>query len=122
LCVAKTEGLEAARKTVIPSRGDRREPMMSILEMLQDKIEPAEVERRAKEIPIQDPVNGSLARFYGDLYIALYHDALGQSQSARQYLKRSLSYGVEGYMSQTAKVYLQHRFKNSESSESKANP
>ncbi len=38
LCVAKTKGRQAAEASVINSRGDRREPMMSVLKMLQERL------------------------------------------------------------------------------------
>ncbi|MEZ6078921.1 MAG: hypothetical protein R3C56_25590 [Pirellulaceae bacterium] len=51
LCIAKTDGIEAARKTVIPSRGDGRQPMMSVLQMLQQKLGSAQVLKRL--VPIR---------------------------------------------------------------------
>lgn len=109
LCIAKTEGIEAARKTVIPSRGDGREPMMSVLGMLKDELKPEEVAQAA----IDNTKPGSArkrAQFYADLYIALYYDSLNQSDEAKRYLERSLEYGNDGYMVDAARVYLKDRF------------
>ncbi len=109
LCIAKTKGLAAARETVIPSRGDGREPMMSILQMLQGKMEPAQVIAAAEA----DTLTGDArkrAQFYAALYVGLYFDSLGDKEQAVVYLKKSLSSGDEGYMVDTAKVYLADRF------------
>ncbi len=109
LCVAKTDGLEEARKLVIPSRGDSRQPMMSILQMLKGELEPEQVMQSA----IDSTPEGSLrkrAQFYADLYIGLYYDSLGQSEKAASHLKSSLQYDQNGYMANTARVYLADRF------------
>lgn len=116
LCIAKTKGLEAARATVIPSRGDGREPMMSVLRMLQGKLEPEGVLRAA----VQNTTPGRgrrLAQFYADLYVGLYHDALGDREQAVHYLKRCQQYGIQGYMADCARVYLSDRFTPSAESE-----
>ncbi|QDV22140.1 hypothetical protein [Aureliella helgolandensis] len=109
LCVAKSQSLEAARKTVIPSRGDGRQPMMSILQMLQGKLEPEQVLSAAQEATPVGPQR-KLAEFYADLYVGLYYDSLNNPEQAQTYLKRSLTYGIDGYMADTARVYLADRF------------
>src|SRR5690606_38665927 len=113
LCVAKTEGIEAARKTVIPSRGDGRQPMMSILQMLQRKLEPAQVLAAAVSNTPQGPQR-KRAEFYAALYVGLYYDALDEPEKAVEYLKRSLQSGDSGYMVDVARVYLADRFPSSD--------
>lgn len=109
LCVAKTKGLEAARKTVIPSRGDGRQPMMSVLKMLKGEIEPdAVVQAGVDNTP--PGLQRARAQFYADLYVGLYYDCLDESESAQKYLQRSLTYGNSGYMVDVARVYLADRF------------
>ncbi|MEO8269222.1 MAG: hypothetical protein ABI557_05850, partial [Aureliella sp.] len=111
LCIAKTDGIEAARKTVIPSRGDGRQPMMSVLKMLQHKLEPGQVLKAARENTSQGPER-QRAEFYAALYIGLYYDALGDAQKAAEHLKQSLTSGDSGYMVDVARVYLADRFPN----------
>ncbi|MEM7475175.1 MAG: hypothetical protein AAF483_09305, partial [Planctomycetota bacterium] len=109
LCVAKSQSLEAAKKTVIPSRGDGRQPMMSVLQMLKGEIEPDEVMKAA----VKNTSGGASrkrAQFYADLYIGLYYDSLNKAKLAEKYLKQSLSYGDKGYMVDVARVYLSDRF------------
>jgi lipoprotein NlpI len=118
LCVAKTKGTEAARETVIPSRGDGREPMMSILKMLQGKLQPEQVVQAAID-NTSEGLRRKRALFYADLYIGLYYDSLGNSAEAERYLRRSLSRGDSGYMVDSARVYLQDRFAKNENKDSK---
>lgn len=110
LCVAKTKGMEAARETVIPSRGDSRQPMMSVLKMLQGSLEPAEVAQAAVDNTPEGTSARKSAQFYADLYIGLYYDCLDDAAQAQKFLKRSLTYGIDGYMADTARVYLADRF------------
>jgi lipoprotein NlpI len=111
LCVAKSEGLEAAKKSVIPSGGDGRQPMMTVLQMLKGTKTPKEV----IEAAIANTSEGSGradALFYADLYVGLYYDSLGDAENAKKYLLSSLKHGVKGYMVDTARVYLDARFPN----------
>ena len=109
LCVAKSKGLADAEKTVIPSRGDGRQPMMSILQMLKKEIKPAEVVTAAKTNTREGYARKN-ALFYADLYLGLYYDSLNDESNAIKYLKRSMTHGVEGYMADTARVYYNDRF------------
>lgn len=109
LCVAKTKGIEAARETVIPSRGDSRQPMMSVLKMLKGELEPEQVITATEALKLQGTALKT-AKFYADLYVGLYHDSLGQEKLAVEALRRSQSHGISGYMVSTARVYLEDRF------------
>ncbi|MDX1926225.1 MAG: hypothetical protein SFV81_06895 [Pirellulaceae bacterium] len=110
LCVAKSENLEAAKKSIIPSRGDARQPMMAILQMLKGELKPEEV------LAVAEKVLSASARkeamFYGELYVGLYYDSIGDAVEAEKHLRASLNYDQKHYMSDTSRVYLQHRFPN----------
>ena len=109
LCVAKTKGISAARQAVIPSAGDAREPMMSVLQMLKGKLQPEQVLQAALDNTTPGAARRR-ARFYADLYVGLYYDSLNKPDQAKKYLKNSLSYGDSGYMVDVARVYLADRF------------
>jgi lipoprotein NlpI len=117
LCIAKTKDLAAARETVIPSRGDGRQPMMSVLQMLQGKLQPEDVLQAAIDNTSPGPAR-QRAQFYAALYVGLYYDALGDAAQAATYLKKSLTYGSSGYMADTARVYLADRLEQTSDSES----
>lgn len=110
LCVAKSEGLDAAKKSVIPSRGDARQPMMTILQMLKGEKQPEDVLKVAAEA--QAGPRRKQAMFYGELYVGLYYDSIGETEKAIEHLRASLTYDQNHYMSDTARVYLQARFPN----------
>ncbi|MCR9293625.1 MAG: tetratricopeptide repeat protein [bacterium] len=114
LCVAKTKGVDAAREMVIPSRGDSRQPMMSVLQMLKGEIEPEQVMQAAIDSTVEGPQR-KRAQFYADLYIGLFFDSIDQPEKAKLHLKRSLGYDQTGYMADTARVYLADRFADSDS-------
>jgi lipoprotein NlpI len=110
LCVAKSESLEAANKSVIPSRGDARQPMMAILQMLKGEAKPEDVLAVAEKTA-EGPARKE-AVFYGELYVGLYYDSIGNAAEAEKHLRASLNYDQKHYMSDTARVYLQYRFPN----------
>lgn len=118
LCVAKTKGKAAAEAALIPSRGDRRQPMMSVLKMLQGTLAPNEVLTAAETSTKAGPER-KLAMFYGLLYVGLYYDSIGESEKALAALERSMSVADTDYMGRTARIYRLHRFDNSPSSSSK---
>lgn len=116
LCIAKSEGLEVAKKSVIPSGGDPRPPMMNILKMLDGVDSPQQVLDFAEKVGPSLEQQKS-AQFYANLYVGLYYDSIGRDEDAVKYLKSSLEYGIGGYMADTARVYLKSRFHNSKNSD-----
>ena len=108
LCVAKSESLEAAKKSVIPSRGDSRQPMMAILQMLKGEKTPDEVLAVAAQAP--EGPRRQQSMFYGELYVGLYYDSIGNAAEAEKHLRASLNHDQNHYMSDTSRVYLQYRF------------
>ncbi len=112
LCVAKTKGKEAAEKSLIPSRGDARQPMMSILKMLHGRLKPEEVLEAAKSNTADGPER-KMALFYGFLYVGLYHDSIGESEKAVTALEQSIAHADDDYMGRTARIYRELRFAKS---------
>jgi lipoprotein NlpI len=109
LCVAKTKGKAAAEKTVIPSRGDRRQPMMSVLKMLQGTLTPDEVLVAAKE-NTKEGADRKMAMFYGFLYVGLYYDSIGEIEKAASALDSAITFADKDYMGRTAQIYRELRF------------
>ncbi len=106
LCVAKAKSIKEARRLVLPAPGDPRIPMQEVLEMLSDGSTDA-VSARVNAVP-----EGSRARdtaaFYGDFYLGLYADALGEQEQALMYLRRSAKNAPHHYMGDIARVYAKH--------------
>lgn len=109
LCVAKTKGKAAALQTLIPSRGDSRQPMMSVLKMLQGTLAPEEVLVAAKANTKEGPERKT-AMFYGFLYVGLYYDSIGESEKAASALDSSITFAQKDYMGRTAQIYRELRF------------
>lgn len=112
LCVAKTKDANQAQKALIPSRGDPRPPMMSILKMLKQELKPEQVLEVAHSTAAAERKS---AQFYAELYVGLYYDALGNRQLAQKHLDGCVQMELEGYMADSARVYLRHRFDHADS-------
>ena len=106
LCVAKLEGVEAARQVMIPIQIDRRVPMMEIDELFRGEgaVEKVIQATRAGKPPAAE-LNQRL--FYADLYLGLYHEALGNRTKALDHIRRAAhDYGAGHYMAEVARVHL----------------
>jgi lipoprotein NlpI len=107
LCNARKDGLEKARKGLLKLKGpDRRIPMMRIHDMLQGKAKPADVIETAEKAKLEGE-DANEARFYGHLYVALYHEAEGQSDKCKEHLTAAVEkYKIGHYMWDVANVHL----------------
>jgi lipoprotein NlpI len=104
LCVAKQSGVAAARDALLPCGHDSRAPLMEVLQMIRGQLEPPAV-IAAAEAAHGGPTTKALSRFYGHLYVGLYHDALGQTEPAKEHLRQCLDQQVGGYMRDVAIVH-----------------
>lgn len=104
LCAAKLNGIEAAQKSILLSGTDRRVPMMQVQELIQGKTTPAAVIEAAESS--RTNVRGpAYDRFYGYLYVGLYHDAMGDQEQAKKCLEKCVELKVDGYMGDVARVH-----------------
>ncbi|MEM6778490.1 MAG: tetratricopeptide repeat protein [Planctomycetota bacterium] len=104
LCLAKLESPEKARQLVLPAPDDPRPTMKEILEMLRTG-NTSNVSDRMKECEGQ-PDEG-VAAFYGNFYLGLHADALGQRKEATKFMGRAAAKAPMGYMGDIARVYLE---------------
>jgi lipoprotein NlpI len=101
LCVAKEKGAEAARAALLPVGPDSRRPMREVYQMFRGVLTPDDVLKAAGTDPE--------GRFYGNLYVGLYYDALGRKDSAAAHIRAAAAdqfEGVGGYMHMVARVHL----------------
>jgi lipoprotein NlpI len=105
LCLAKAESIEAARKKIIPSRGDARPPLMEIYKLVRGEVMPADVEKSISQFTAGTS-GREQAEFYGYLYLGLWFDLQGDKPKAIDYLKKSLAANDRGYMADVGKVHL----------------
>jgi tetratricopeptide (TPR) repeat protein len=105
LCVAKIEGVDSAQKKILPCGYDGREPLMDILELIRGTKTFEEVARIVDAID-KDSKQKVYDRFYGNYYLGLYSDALGQKERAEVFLKKAVDEKLPGYMPDAARVHL----------------
>jgi lipoprotein NlpI len=110
LCNAKANGLERARRELIPIDGDPRVPMREIFEFYagkgtEEKIFTAANENKERLAPNEwrDRV------FYGHLYVGLYYDATGNAKLALEHMEKACGeFAQMHYMGDVARVHLNH--------------
>src|SRR5207249_2720918 len=85
LCVARKDGVEKARKSILKIGKDRRIPMMIVYELFQGKAKPEDVLKACDEgNPGEAQKNVRL--FYAYLYLGLYAEVNGDEKLALKHL------------------------------------
>lgn len=107
LCNARKDGIEKARKQLLALDGpDRRIPMMKTYDMLAGKAKPADVIETAEKADLKGD-DATEAKFYANLYVALYYEADGQSEKCKEHLAAAVEkYKIGHYMWDVANVHL----------------
>jgi len=103
LCVARTPNatIEAARKNLIPVTQDSRIPMAQIRQLFAGNVTPEAVLRAGEDA-------GETAKFYADLYVGLYYEALNRSDESLRFVRRAADNPAakESYMGDVARVHV----------------
>ena len=108
ICVAKIDGIETARKTLIPIQGDTRVPMKEVHNLYAGKGTEEDVMKAAN--PDQDADGNRHQLCYAHLYLGLYHEALGNVEKAKAHmLKAAVDYKMDHYMGKCAQVHVKLR-------------
>jgi hypothetical protein len=104
--VARQEGVEKARQTLLPIENDRRVPMMQVYALYQGKLSPDEVLKAAEaEVPNKEALNIRL--FYAHLYIGLWYEAAGNGELARKHIFEAEKHKIGHYMWDVARVHAE---------------
>jgi lipoprotein NlpI len=107
LCNAKLNGIEKARKELIPSAGDNRVPMREIQALFAGLGSARQVLEAAEAGDVSDATRRN-HRFYAHLYVGLYFEALGDAKQAREHIeKAAVDFSMDHYMGDVARVHLQ---------------
>lgn len=107
LCVARTEGVEAARKALIPIEGDTRVPMKEVHDLFAGRGS-AEAVLRAAETGEGEALRNH--RCYAHLYLGLYYEAIGIEDKAKEHLRKAaVDYRMDHYMGRCAQVHVKVR-------------
>ena len=86
LCVARLEGIDAARSKLLPVGEDPRVPMKEILDLYAGRCEPAAV------LAAVDQGDGEARKnqlCYAHLYLGLYYETAGNDEKAREHMTQA---------------------------------
>ena len=110
LCVVPTEGVEKARKNMLPISEDKRVPMMDIYEMYRGNKKPEEVLAAAKAgEPPPEKLKPQL--FYANLYVGLYYESLGKPELAKPHIVDAAKNRIGHYMGDVAVIHAKRMMK-----------
>ncbi len=106
LCVARTDGIEAARKALIKIdlTRDPRVPMTEIYQFFAGRGSKATVLEAARR------ADSERAQMYAHLYLGLYYEVAGDAKTARAHIRQAAAARLqENYMHEVARVHLLQR-------------
>jgi lipoprotein NlpI len=107
LCVAKLEGVPAARGRLLPVGEDHRVPMREILDVYAGRCEPAAVLAAAEK---GEPEARRNQLCYAHLYLGLFHEAAGNTEKARQHITQAAGpFKMDHYMGKVAVMHAKLR-------------
>jgi len=97
LCLARAQGVEKAKASLIPIEGDPRVPMKQIHALFAGKAKPEEVLAAAKD-------RSDL--FYAHLYLGLYYEVHDEKTKAREHIdKAATEFHMNHQMGDVARVH-----------------
>jgi lipoprotein NlpI len=105
LCMARDQGVPAARAALLRIKQDRRVPMMEVYALYGGKLTPDEVLQAAQAgSPSPDELNARL--FYAHLYLGLYYEVTGDATNAHKHIDISArQHKIGHYMWNVADVH-----------------
>lgn len=107
LCVARLEGLEAARMNLLPVGDDARIPMKEILALFAGTGDEAAVLRAAEQ---GEGVARKNQLCYAHLYLGLHAEAAGDTAKARRHIVQAAGpFRMEHYMGRVAVTHARLR-------------
>ena len=107
LCVARLEGVQAARGKLLPVGADSRVPMQEILDLYAGRCEPAAV-LAAAEMGQPDARRNQLC--YAHLYLGLFYEATGNAEKAREHITQAAGpFRMDHYMGKVAVMHAKLR-------------
>jgi lipoprotein NlpI len=105
LCVARKDGLDKARLSILKIGKDGRVPMMTVYDLYKGEKKPADVLAAAEagEAPAAERTN---RLFYAHLYLGLYFDVMGDPKKALEHMELAAGkYRIGHYMGDVARVH-----------------
>jgi lipoprotein NlpI len=108
LCVARSDGVAKARKSMLKIGKDSRVPMMEVYALYRGKAKPADVLNAANKVEKgAKPELKQQQLFYAHLYLGLYYEVTGDKKRALEHMTRAAKdYVIGHYMGDVARVHL----------------
>jgi len=107
LCVARLEGVEAARRALLPVGQDRRVPMSQILAVFAGRGDAAAVLAAAEQGEGETRRNQLC---YAHLYLGLHAEALGDGEAARRHITQAAGpFRMDHFMGRVAVLHARLR-------------
>jgi lipoprotein NlpI len=104
MCVAKKDGMEKARKSILKIGDDRRVPMRQVYDLFKGDLKPDDVLAAARAgSPPREQLNQRL--FYAYLYVGIYHDLAGDRKKALEHLEQAVERRIDHYMWDVARIH-----------------
>ena len=104
LCVARIDGIEAARKRLIPISGDKRVPMKEVHSLFAGTGTKEQVLDAASAV--EGNSNRRNALCYAHLYIGLYEEALKNRAKSMEHMRKAAQdFSHDHYMGEVARVH-----------------
>lgn len=106
LCNARANTPKKAREDLIPVSKDARVPMKQVLELFAGKLKPQDVIDAAEKAKL-DGEDLKEARFYANLYVALFYESEGDEKKALEHMTAAVEkYKIGHYMWDVADAHL----------------
>jgi lipoprotein NlpI len=104
MCMAKKDGVPAARKAILKVGDDRRVPMRQVYDLFKGDLKPADVLAAARAgNPSKERLNQQL--FYAHLYVGINYDLLGDRKQALAQMDEAIAHPIAHYMWDVARVH-----------------
>jgi lipoprotein NlpI len=106
LCNARATSPKKAREDLIPVTKDARVPMKQVLELFAGKLKPQDVLDASENSKLKDE-SLKEARFYANLYVALYYESEGDAKKTLEHLTTAVEkYKIGHYMWDVGDAHL----------------
>ena len=102
LCIARFQGVNEAKNTLLEVRNDPRKVMRYIYDLFAGNC-------TAEDVLIAGESEGKQGRFYSHLYLGLYYEAEENVKKSQDYIVKAVSYQLEDYMWDLAYVHQKLR-------------
>ncbi len=91
LCIAQLQGIHEAINSLMVVKNDPRLVMQKVYDLYGGNCSINEVLKIGEK-------EGKRGKFYSHLYIGLYHEVMGDTEKARDYIVKSCQYQLDDYM------------------------